>query len=269
MAAFTTRPEIRGTFGIVASTHWLASAVGMSMLEKGGNAFDAAAAAGFTLSGGRAASERPARRSANPGVERSQSPLRDDLRAGCRARRRDDRPFPRARARPDPRHRAARRPGPRRVRRLDAAAARLGDAPAQRSPRAGDRLRRERLPGGRPHQRNDRPDGRDVPSRMAEFGRGLFAARQAAGARTAVSQPGARRHLSPGPRRSGRRESRRPDRARPRRLVSRLCRRGDRPVLPPRKGARLLGQAAWRGVDRRGPCALGGPGRGPGRLRLP
>ena len=47
--AFTTRPEIRGTFGVVASTHWIASAVGMSVLEKGGNAFDAAAAAGFTL----------------------------------------------------------------------------------------------------------------------------------------------------------------------------------------------------------------------------
>ena len=49
MAAFTTRPEIRGTFGAVSLTHWLASAVGMSILEKGGNAFDAAAAAGFTL----------------------------------------------------------------------------------------------------------------------------------------------------------------------------------------------------------------------------
>jgi gamma-glutamyltranspeptidase/glutathione hydrolase len=49
MPTFTTRPEIRGTFGIVASTHWIASAVGMSVLEKGGNAFDAAAAAGFTL----------------------------------------------------------------------------------------------------------------------------------------------------------------------------------------------------------------------------
>jgi gamma-glutamyltranspeptidase/glutathione hydrolase len=49
MPAFTTRPEIRGTFGVVASTHWIASAVGMSVLEKGGNAFDAAAAAGFTL----------------------------------------------------------------------------------------------------------------------------------------------------------------------------------------------------------------------------
>jgi gamma-glutamyltranspeptidase/glutathione hydrolase len=47
---FTTRPQLTGTFGMVASTHWLASAVGMRILEAGGNAFDAAAAAGFTLS---------------------------------------------------------------------------------------------------------------------------------------------------------------------------------------------------------------------------
>ncbi|HZD71720.1 MAG TPA: gamma-glutamyltransferase family protein [Actinomycetes bacterium] len=46
---FGTRPELRGTFGMVSSTHWLASATGMAVLEKGGNAFDAAVAAGFVL----------------------------------------------------------------------------------------------------------------------------------------------------------------------------------------------------------------------------
>jgi gamma-glutamyltranspeptidase/glutathione hydrolase len=46
---FTTRPELLGSFGMVSSTHWLASAAGMAALEAGGNAFDAAATAGFVL----------------------------------------------------------------------------------------------------------------------------------------------------------------------------------------------------------------------------
>lgn len=49
MSDFTTRPEIRGTFGVATSTHWIASSVGMSILEKGGNAFDAAVATALTL----------------------------------------------------------------------------------------------------------------------------------------------------------------------------------------------------------------------------
>ena len=46
---FTTRPQIDGTFGVCATTHWIATAVGMATLEKGGNAFDAGVAAAFTL----------------------------------------------------------------------------------------------------------------------------------------------------------------------------------------------------------------------------
>ena len=49
MQEFTTRPEIRGTFGVATSTHWIASAVGFGILERGGNAFDAAVASGLVL----------------------------------------------------------------------------------------------------------------------------------------------------------------------------------------------------------------------------
>ncbi|MDT0492874.1 gamma-glutamyltransferase family protein [Kitasatospora albolonga] len=43
------RPELHGTHGAVSSTHWLASAAGMAMLDRGGNAFDAATAAAFVI----------------------------------------------------------------------------------------------------------------------------------------------------------------------------------------------------------------------------
>src|SRR6218665_3778340 len=49
MSIFTTRPEIIGTFGVAASTHWLAAQTAMGVLERGGNAVDAAVAGGFVL----------------------------------------------------------------------------------------------------------------------------------------------------------------------------------------------------------------------------
>ena len=61
---FTTRPEIEGTFGVVTSTHWIATAVGMGMLERGGNAFDAGGGHRLHAAGGRAASQRSGRRRA-------------------------------------------------------------------------------------------------------------------------------------------------------------------------------------------------------------
>lgn len=46
---FRTRPDLQGTFGMAASTHWIASATAQAVLERNGNAFDAAVAAAFVL----------------------------------------------------------------------------------------------------------------------------------------------------------------------------------------------------------------------------
>jgi len=48
-SAETTRPDLLGTFGMAASTHWIATATAQSVLERGGNAFDAAVAGAFVL----------------------------------------------------------------------------------------------------------------------------------------------------------------------------------------------------------------------------
>src|SRR5438874_9184316 len=46
---FATRPVLQGRLGMVAAGHYLAAAIGLSMLEKGGTAVDAGVAAGFAL----------------------------------------------------------------------------------------------------------------------------------------------------------------------------------------------------------------------------
>jgi len=46
---FLTRPDLIGSFGMAASTHWISTAVAQSVLERGGNAIDAVVAAGFVM----------------------------------------------------------------------------------------------------------------------------------------------------------------------------------------------------------------------------
>jgi gamma-glutamyltranspeptidase / glutathione hydrolase len=46
---FATRPLLQGTLGMVAAGHYLAAAIGLSLLEQGKNAIDAGVAAGFAL----------------------------------------------------------------------------------------------------------------------------------------------------------------------------------------------------------------------------
>src|SRR5947209_20513813 len=46
---FATRPVLQGTLGMVAAGHYLASAIGLRLLEQGGNAVDAGIAEGLAL----------------------------------------------------------------------------------------------------------------------------------------------------------------------------------------------------------------------------
>ena len=201
---FTTRPTLQGTFGMVSSTHWLASQSAMRMLERGGNAFDAAVAAGFVL-------HVVEPHLNGPGGEvpaifaTAQDPTPDGaVRAGAGAGRRDHRALPLARAStwcPAP----ARSPPP---------------SPAPSTPGccccattarcslrdvldAGDRLRRAH---GHPLLAAGRRDRRGAcrscssehwPTSAALWLRG----RQAAARRGAVRQPGVRRHPRPARRR--------------------------------------------------------------------
>ncbi len=115
---FTTRPEIAGTFGVVASTHWLATAVGMSVLERGGNAFDAAAATAFTLQVAEPHLNGPGGDAPIILHSATHRHAGGDLRPGPGAGRGDHRALRRAGAGPDPGHRPAAGRRARGVRRL-------------------------------------------------------------------------------------------------------------------------------------------------------
>ncbi len=232
VSEFTTRPELAGTFGMVASTHWLASAAGMAVLERGGNAFDAAVAAGFVLQvvephlngpGGEVpVIGHDARRGetfvvcgqgtapAAATVE-AYAGLGLDLVPGSGLL-------------------AACVPGAfggwllllreyGTLRLRDVLGYAIGYAQAGLPPRPRDQL-------------VDRQRGRALPRALALLGRGLPVRRRRARARHPVRQPRARRHLPAHPGRGGggQRRPRRADRGGQAGLVRRVRRRGDRQV---------------------------------------
>ena len=267
---FTTRPEIEGTFGVVTSTHWIATAVGMATLEKGGNAFDAGVATAFTLQVVEPHLNGPGGDVPVIVHDVKRGKHRSDLRPGSGAGEGDDRALQERGAGDGARHRAARGLRARHVRILDAAAARLRHHAAARRAGARDRLCPRRLSAGRARLRHD-PDRRAiVPQALADLGRGLSAEWRSAEARHHLHQQDAVGDLCAHPERSRerRRRPRRADRARAQSLVARLCRRSDRQVLPHASSDGCLGLAAQgRAVGRRH-GALGADGRSAADLRL-
>ena len=264
MSDFTTRPEILGTFGVVTSTHWLASATGMEISGKGRQRLRCRGGHRLCPAGRRAAPVRPGRRGADHSHRRRLGRRQGDLRPGDGAGGGDHRRLPRPGARPGAGLGAAGGSGAGRLRRLDAAAARPWHHAPRRRARPGHRLRRERLSGGPQHHQHDHRGARAVRDRMADLGRRLSPRRRPAGARHYLPQPGPCGDLRAPRRGGGRRRPGRRDRGGAPRLVAGLHRRGDRPLLPRDRGHGRLGANAT-GVF--SPATTWPPGGPPTRSR--
>ena len=186
---FTTRPEIEGTFGVVASTHWIATAVGMATLEKGGNAFDAAVATAFTLQvvephlngpGGDVPAIVYDVRRGKPEVICGQGPA--PARATIAHYRREGLDLV-----PGTGLLAACVPGTFETWMLMLRD--YGTLPLRDVLSTGDRLRAERLSAGRARQRHHRHGRRAFSRALADVGRGVSAEQRGATDRNAVHQP--------------------------------------------------------------------------------
>ncbi len=204
---FTTRPTLSGTFGMVSSTHWLASQSAQRMLELGGNAFDAAAAGGLRAARRRAAPQRSRRRPAGDRRHRRRPDATGALRAGSCARRRHAARRSRRWA-----STTSRAPGPLAAAVPGAVDAWLlllrdhGTPAAGDGARAGDRLRPRRASAARPRRGHDRPGAGPVPRQLDDLGRPVAARRPVPAGGRAVREPG----LRLGARAPGRRRVRAP-----------------------------------------------------------
>ena len=268
---FTTRPEIDGTFGVVA-THALDRDRGRhGDAGEGRQCVRRRGRDRLHPAGGRAASQRAGRRRAGDRARRAQGPHRGDLRPGSGAGARHHRalsrgPRPRSRSR----HRAPGLLRARHVRDLGAAAARLRHHDARRRAGAGDLLCPRRPSAGRARERHHRDGRATVPRALADLGGGLSARRQGAGDRHDVQQHHDGRHLCAHPARGAerRRRSRGADRARAQRVVAGFRRRSDRRLLPHAGGDGLQRRAPSRRAHRRRHGALAAARRGAAHLRL-
>ena len=205
--------------------------------------------------GGRAAPQRAGRRSARRLLVGRARRAARALRAGGRARRRDDRSLPAARARARARHRPPGRLRAGGVRRLVAAARRVRHLAARGRPRVRDRLRRRGVSGGARDHADDRAH-RGAAAHLGGIG-GAVPPRPAP--RSALLQPHARGDVPADRRGVTRRVTRAGARACTQPVLRGLRRRGDRPLL----------RRARRVADRVRPRRLGAHARVAGDARLP